>query len=513
MEVLRNSFEALLPVVKDAIDAADFIAIDTELTGLGIEEAHRPEFLDTAEERYVKYRRAAQDFLVTQYGICTFTWDQKQSAYIARPFNFFVFPQTGSRNLGLDRHFTCQVESIEFLSRYNFDFNKWASQGVPFVNRTDEDRARRRIRRSAVQGDIPIDIGNKEFIDTTLATVADWLQNSSEKSTEVTAPTSYHRRLVHQEIRNKYNAALKTEGSSGKIKVSKMTDEEKLSDDREQQLEKELEQLVGFRKVIDLISASKKPVIGHNMYLDLCHTYQRFYRNLPEDIHDFKKGLKELFPRIYDTKHIALKNESIVNKLEQTALGDIFSRVKSPPFDFPVILEHSDFTGYEEGGNRFHEAGYDAYATGVIFSKMIGFITEIDGGAPISFDIPVLENVLNKVNILRTDMPHLNLTGEDETPEREHVFHLYDFPEETKSKDIYNEFQTFGNVGLNWLGDTACLVTLRELSSVPRVMEEFGPNADRSGKGRAPSFTYKLETYTDFFARHKGRSITSNTWG
>lgn len=39
--------------------------------------------------------------------------------------------------------------------------------------------------------------------------------------------------------------------------------------------------LAGFAKVIDLIQASQKPVIGHNFYTDLLLTHQLFYSNLP----------------------------------------------------------------------------------------------------------------------------------------------------------------------------------------------------------------------------------------
>jgi len=75
MEVVRTNFRAARRVVMDAaIKGADFVAIDTELTGLQAKQADRYLIADTLEERYAKLVSSATQFGVTQYGVATFKW-------------------------------------------------------------------------------------------------------------------------------------------------------------------------------------------------------------------------------------------------------------------------------------------------------------------------------------------------------------------------------------------------------------------------------------------------------
>ena len=55
-ELLLSDFIDALPQVQNAVDQADFICIDTELTGLGTSDS-RPHALDLPEERYQKLRK------------------------------------------------------------------------------------------------------------------------------------------------------------------------------------------------------------------------------------------------------------------------------------------------------------------------------------------------------------------------------------------------------------------------------------------------------------------------
>lgn len=49
-------------------------------------------------------------------------------------------------------------------------------------------------------------------------------------------------------------------------------------------LEEELlDSYVGFSKVLKLLISSKKPIIGHNVLLDLMFIHQQFYRPLPSN--------------------------------------------------------------------------------------------------------------------------------------------------------------------------------------------------------------------------------------
>lgn len=61
-------------------------------------------------------------------------------------------------------------------------------------------------------------------------------------------------------------------------------------------LKKDCEGAVGFRKVIDMLSESRKLVVGHNMLLDICHLVAQFVQPLPDTVQEFKKLTHSIFP-------------------------------------------------------------------------------------------------------------------------------------------------------------------------------------------------------------------------
>jgi hypothetical protein len=95
----------------------------------------------------------------------------------------------------------------------------------------------------------------------------------------------------------------------GKIimQFTKLTADEikKRSQGKQEEQDEELNHLIGFRQVIDRIIKSKKLIVGHNLMLDLCHTYTKFIGDMPDDSAEFKKRIMDLFPLIVDTKYIA----------------------------------------------------------------------------------------------------------------------------------------------------------------------------------------------------------------
>ena len=96
MEVTKNNFAEKLPLIEAAIDDADFISIDGEFTGLNL-AATRHSALDTPVEVYGKTRKSCDNFLLVQFGLCTFHYDKKRDKYTNRAFNFYVWPRPYSR--------------------------------------------------------------------------------------------------------------------------------------------------------------------------------------------------------------------------------------------------------------------------------------------------------------------------------------------------------------------------------------------------------------------------------
>lgn len=66
------------------------------------------------------------------------------------------------------------------------------------------------------------------------------------------------------------------------------------------------EEQLGFTKVIEMLAESRKPLIGHNMMMDMGFIFRQFLSetgNLPATFADFVKQWKKTFSQqLYDTK-------------------------------------------------------------------------------------------------------------------------------------------------------------------------------------------------------------------
>ncbi|GAA6107585.1 poly(A)-specific ribonuclease PARN, partial [Tachysurus ichikawai] len=68
------------------------------------------------------------------------------------------------------------------------------------------------------------------------------------------------------------------------IQISKVDEDERrrIEQQKHEREQEELNDAVGFSRVIHAISKSGKLVVGHNMLLDVMHTIHQFYCPLPE---------------------------------------------------------------------------------------------------------------------------------------------------------------------------------------------------------------------------------------
>ena len=104
MDITKDNFSKSLPLIRESIHSADFIAFDTEfsgsrvsltrLLGLSVGFADRQHEYDTVEDRYQKLKHNCTRMNTFQVGLCTFHWDDSVKKYVCRPFNFYVFPDS-----------------------------------------------------------------------------------------------------------------------------------------------------------------------------------------------------------------------------------------------------------------------------------------------------------------------------------------------------------------------------------------------------------------------------------
>lgn len=59
---------------------------------------------------------------------------------------------------------------------------------------------------------------------------------------------------------------------------------------------------LGFSLVIQELIKFKKPLIGHNLFLDILFLYQQFIDDLPVVFEEFLVEFQKFFPVVYDTK-------------------------------------------------------------------------------------------------------------------------------------------------------------------------------------------------------------------
>uniref|UniRef100_A0A7N6AMS4 Poly(A)-specific ribonuclease PARN n=1 Tax=Anabas testudineus TaxID=64144 RepID=A0A7N6AMS4_ANATE len=488
MEVTRKNYKDCLNTVYSAIEEADFLAIDGEFSGIsdGPNASALTNGLDTPEERYTKLKKHSMDFLLFQFGLCTFKYDQTKSKYITKTFNFYIFPKPFNRT-SPDIKFICQSSSIDFLASQGFDFNKVFCHGIPYLNQEEEAQLREQteerrnqhangvgtpsyISPSSSKGPAHIPEEHKDFINRVVEKVEALFANS-EKTLDLEPCTGFQRKLIYQTLNwNK-------------------VDEEERKRREQQKLEKEQEELndaVGFSRVIHAISKSGKLVVGHNMLLDVMHTIHQFYCPLPEDLQDFKEV-------------------TMCELITYTSLAELEKQLKESPFKPPQV---EGFLSYNTAQEQLHEAGYDAYITGLCFISMANYLGSFltPPKAYISARSKLIEPFFNKLFLMRIiDIPYLNLTGPDLQPKRDHVLYVT-FPKEWKTSDLYQLFSAFGNIQVSWIDDTSAFVSLSQTDQVQIAM-----NTSRYAE------SYRIQTYAEYIQGRQQEKEklgqTAKTWG
>ncbi|XP_066130899.1 poly(A)-specific ribonuclease PARN [Saccopteryx bilineata] len=526
MEIIRSNFKSNLPTVYQAIEEADFLAIDGEFSGIsdGPSVTALTNGFDTPEERYQKLRKHSMDFLLFQFGLCTFKYDSINSKYIIKSFNFYVFPKPFNRS-SPDVKFVCQSSSIDFLASQGFDFNKVFRNGIPYLNKEEERQLREQYDEKHLQSNgagalsyvspntskcpVTIPEDQKKFIDQVVKKIEDLLQHEENKNLDLEPCTGFQRKLIYQTLSWKYPKGihvetLETEKKERYIVISKVDEEERKR--REQQKhakeQEELNDAVGFSRVIHAITNSGKLVIGHNMLLDVMHTVHQFCCPLPEDLDEFKEMTICVFPRLLDTKLMA-STQPFKDIINNTSLAELEKRLKETPFNPSKVESAEGFPSYDTASEQLHEAGYDAYITGLCFISMTNYLGSFLSPPKIhvSSRSKLIEPFINKLFLMRImDIPYLNLEGPDLQPNRDHVLHVT-FPKEWKTSNLYQLFNAFGNIQISWIDDTSAFVSLSQPEQV-----QIAVNTSKYAE------SYRIQTYAEYMRKKHEEKQIKRKW-
>ncbi|XP_051133629.1 poly(A)-specific ribonuclease PARN isoform X2 [Andrographis paniculata] len=404
--VTKSNFEQALNELRGDVKHADFVSIDLEMTGITSAPWRECFNFDRPDIQYLKIKDSAEKFAVVQFGVCPFRWDSNSNAFIAYPYNFYIFPRQEIPGDGSSSEFLCQTRSQEEEALEQLDsLYKLTLDSSPKLG-NDVDAKLIRLA----------DILFSERIKKTLSEWRDALLHKRSRGSEFQGSlndtkqkfetTFFHRRpaLVLNGLSSRQLGMTKmvvgmlkdlayVHVSSETSPLQHMVVYTDSTADREllmmevkarqrQEAEMKIKSAIGFRHVFDLLSSEKKLIVGHNCFLDLAHVFRKFVAPLPETAEEFVSSLQSYFPHIIDTKLLLNTDIELFRLLKSggTSLSKAFTLL-CPPIvlsgagnvvedkrvKVEVQVDGQRFSNWNSGSK--HEAGYDAFMTGCVFSQ------------------------------------------------------------------------------------------------------------------------------------------------
>ncbi|NXU51470.1 PNDC1 ribonuclease, partial [Turnix velox] len=373
---------------------------------------------DFPAERYLWARQSVQRFTVTQLG----KYLPFHCRYVVHSYNFFLFPSM----LGLkDVEFTFSASSIQFLSHYDFDYNKFLKDGIPYMNEAQEKILSEHLLAGSLEFSSFLD---RSVLRKAIDEVTSWIVAAKEEETMILHDLSgcqmFEVQLVlRKALQNVWTQPL----GDNKVMVKKVSPQHRrhLDNSPDDCCRKEhiLLSARGFTNLFQMLVKASKPLVGHNMLMDLMHLHDKFYKPLPESYEEFKRNIHSLFPVLIDTKIVT---KSIWKKWQFPRVSSLLevyealcsSKLKTKSPTYPVITLASDCSRYAEK-KCLHEAGYDAFLCGSVLLKSAHLLLcrstdgAVEADPSFSLYLTMLAEYLNRVNFIRGGVSSINFSGED----------------------------------------------------------------------------------------------------
>ncbi|XP_074316694.1 poly(A)-specific ribonuclease PARN-like [Silene latifolia] len=338
-QVTKSNFNEALEEVKTYVCNSDFIAISLQKTGSYSSPWQKVLPFDTSEIAYLKTMRSAEKFQVFQFALCAFTL--KDSHLTAYPFNFHLFPRDELHSGMPSYSFACQTSYLTSMARLGFDFNACIYDGISYLSKAQEAAMKSStgnpmLRARAVESSRKSSVADTVFKERIKSRVRTW-RNACKDSKGLHADPLVNvlRKIVHGDHQSRPSIDVDVcserqvqlvlevlkefsdeivplliptkNGSTQGVRVvltASKEDKDIFEKELEDQEEEQSKRVRGFREVIDLISASQKPIVVHNSLDELTSIHSKFLSPLPPSFEEFKGSLGSFFPHVIDLGHL-----------------------------------------------------------------------------------------------------------------------------------------------------------------------------------------------------------------
>ncbi|KAL5703079.1 poly(A)-specific ribonuclease [Ranunculus cassubicifolius] len=407
-QVTKSNFTESLTSLSTHIHSSDYIAISSSKTGGGTLSSPSPwtrcvhPYLDTSHTSYLKSKYAAEKFQIFQFMICPFSISKSDNLMVeAHPYNFHLFPKD-EMSVGMPEYsFSCQTSNLTSMARQGFDFNTWIYDGISYLSRAQESTAKLQLGNdighiTPTNFSSARSVADSVFMERIKTRVTHWRNACKDKSkgTEEALVKSLRKLILGGELYgsrpcmsvdvcNEHQVQLVLEilsdcsddlvpvivpeqgGGTKAVRVVLTSSEEDkclLKAELRKIEEERNRKLSGFREVIDMISASQKPIVVYNCLEEFSFIHSKFLSPLPSTVNEFMSSLRAVFPKILDVNYL-LKEVGPLKKANN--MHSAISHLKRQ-FFIPLDMKIPSQAQGEEGKNYGHNVLYTAY----VFAKL-----------------------------------------------------------------------------------------------------------------------------------------------
>ncbi|XP_041977252.1 pre-piRNA 3'-exonuclease trimmer-like [Aricia agestis] len=489
MNITNKNYNDEIDQIIYNLKQCSFVGFDAEFNGLLTGERFKHRLFDSCKDRYDNIKNEMSNMVITQVGLTLFQYNRDLENYTATVYTFHLCPQVVGE---IDQSFTFHASSLQFLCRHNFNFNKFIYDGLPYLNREEEEYVRNQLKKKTLFNELyhSLDIDVEKILKQISSDISKWLIANEENTIYFDVGNPIMRYLAHLQIRERFPDLLTTDslGNSHKILVYRDKTIEGAVGLPEETLEENLmKHLLGFSQIIELLSKLNKPIIGHNMFLDTILLHNQFIGKLPDSYDTFKNNINKLFPTIYDTKYIShemSKKLSIDEVWKSNALQDLyefFSQGRCKRLEKGVNF--IQLTTAFDVKQSYHEAGWDSACSGYCFIRLAHWAgCELRGHyrplAP-SEKLAAVAQHRNRVNVIRGAVPYMNLMGADPPSHRPDLLHVKSMQERIINiGKVTAILANFGSIDVKPYGRRTALIAASTHNTVDKILKQFKDNRE-----------------------------------